>query len=460
MLFTRRKMIGSAVVTLFIPAGLPRAEEAEGFAQLEARPGETQILPSPAPATRTWGFNGQTPGPLLRVKLGQPIKARLVNRLDQPLALHWRGMRIAYEIDGAVGPALKNVAPGETRDIQFTPPDAGTYLYQPFSGEQLGRGLYGLVIVDEAKPVEVDAELILVLSDWRLDSASQIVPDFDNPADATREGRFGGLATINSSAKSEPLSYPPGSRLRLRLVNAANARIMLIALDGGLPKVIAVDGQPCDPFEPVRRTIPATPGSRFDVILDLPLAENQKTRLILRGANEQPDATLLEIHTKGSAKPPQPILPMTAINPLLPAEIKLEAAKRLDLVIEGGFQKGTPAAFKPGADDPRHIWRINGHSGFDGPPLLTVKKGTPVVFGLVNKTLFPQVLHVQGHVMRLLHDFDDGWDPYWRDSVVVPEGKTKHVAFVADNPGRWLVMSAISEHFASGLAAWFEVTSA
>ncbi len=171
-----------------------------------------------------------------------------------------------------------------------------------------------------------------------------------------------------------------------------------------------------------------------------------------------PDATLLEIQTGGTPRPPQPILPAFASNPLLPGEIQLEAAKKLDLVIEGGAQKGTPAAYKPQGEDLRRVWRINGHSGLEGPPLFSVKKGTPVSLGLVNKTLVPQVLHVQGHVMRLLHDFDDGWDPYWRDSVVVPEGKTKHVAFVADNPGKWLIMSAISEHFASGLAAWFEVT--
>ena len=78
-------------------------------------------------------------------------------------------------------------------------------------------------------------------------------------------------------------------------------------------------------------------------------------------------------------------------------------------------------------------------------------------FGLVNKSLFPQVIHIQGHVVRLLHDLDDGWEPYWRDSVIVPPLRTKHVAFVADNPGKWLVASAIMDHFANGLAAWFEV---
>ena len=130
MLFTRRKLIGSAVLTVLAPA-LParaqetRAEEKDGFVLLEARPGAAQILAPPAPPTKIWGFGGQCPGPLLRVKFGQEIKARLVNRLEQPMSLHWRGMRIANEIDGAAGLVQKFVAPGETRDIKFTPPDAG-----------------------------------------------------------------------------------------------------------------------------------------------------------------------------------------------------------------------------------------------------------------------------------------------------------------------------------------------
>jgi FtsP/CotA-like multicopper oxidase with cupredoxin domain len=463
MNLTRRTLIGSALVTLFSPRPSV-AEDSDGFVRLEARAGEAQILPAPAPATKIWGFGGQTPGPLLRVKLGQEIKARLVNRLDQPMALHWRGMRIANEIDGAAGLVQKFVAPGETRDFRFTPPDAGTYLYQPLiqfrSGEQLGRGLYGVVIVDDAKPLPADAELVLVLSDWRLDAKAQIVGDFDNPADALRQGRYGAVTSVNSVEKTAPLAYPPGSRLRLRLVSAANARIMALFFDGATPTIIAVDGQVCDPFEPVRHTIPIGPGARFDVLLDLPPQEGAKIRLILRGETELPDATVLEFLTQGPAKKAAPPLPLRAENPLLPAEVRLQGAKRLDLVIEGGWQKTTPAGFKPKGEELRRLWRINGRasSGLDGAPLFSVKKGQVVTLGLVNASLFPLVIHVQGHVVRLLHDLDDGWDPYWRDSVIAPEHKTKHIAFVADNPGKWLIMAAIMEHFSSGLAGWFEVT--
>ncbi|HUO54491.1 MAG TPA: multicopper oxidase family protein [Rhodoblastus sp.] len=462
MPLTRRAVLGSVVATLFV-APAARAAEADGFVLLEARPGEAPIRPAPAAPTKIWGFGGDVPGPLLRVKHGEPIKARLVNKLDQPTAVHWRGLRIANEIDGAAGLVQKALAPGESRDFQFTPPDAGTFFYQPLiqphSGEQLGRGLYGVVIVDEPQKIFADSELVLVLDDWRLDNAGQIVPDFDHPADVLRQGRLGAVGSVNARAKTRPLTFGPGSRLRLRLVNAANARIMDLSLLGGDLKLIALDGQFCDAFEPMDRALPLGPGARCDLLLDLAPIEAQTFKLILRGEGELPDLTLLEIRTAGAARPAPAPIATPPLNPLLPAEIHLEKSKKLDLVIDGGWTKTMPPGFKPSGEALRRVWSINGKSstGLDGPPLFSVKKGSPVTLGLVNKSLFAQVIHVQGHVLRLLHDLDDGWEPYWRDSVIVPPRKTKHVAFIADNPGKWLVASAIMDHFANGLAAWFEV---
>jgi FtsP/CotA-like multicopper oxidase with cupredoxin domain len=462
MLFTRRKVLGSACLTLL--ASSVSAEETDGFVTLEARPGAAPLLPPPAPPTKIWGFGGQTPGPLLRTKLGQEMRIRLVNRLEQPTSLHWRGMRLPNAIDGAAGLVQKPVAPGETREIRFLAPDAGTYFYQPliqpFSGEQQGRGLYGAVIVDEPNPVAVDDDLVLLLDDWRLDASGQIARDFDNPADALRQGRYGAAAGVNGRAGATSLLYPPGARLRLRLVNASNARIMRLFFDGGAPTVIALDGQFCDPFPPLRGTVPLGPGARCDVLLDLPRPEGQGARLILRGETELPDALLLDIATRGPVRPAAPPAESLPANPLLPAEIRLRAAKRFDLVFEGGWRKGMPAGYKPQGEDLRRIWKINGRSssGLDGPPLFSVGKGTPVALALANRTLFELSIFIQGHVMRLLHDLDDGWEPYWRDSVIVPELKTKHVAFVADNPGKWLIGGAIQEHFANGMAGWFEVT--
>jgi FtsP/CotA-like multicopper oxidase with cupredoxin domain len=461
MLFTRRKILGSACLTLL--ASSVRAEETSGFFTLEARPGASPLLPIPAPPTQIWGFGGQTPGPLLRIKLGQEMRVKLVNRLEQPTSLHWRGMRLPNAIDGAAGLVHQPLAPGETREIRFTPPDAGTYFYQPliqpFSGEQLGRGLYGAVIVDEPNPIAVDDDLVVLLNDWRLDASGQIVGDFDNPADALRQGRYGAVTGVNGRTGAASLAYPPGARLRLRLVNASNARIMRLVFEGGAQTILALDGQFCDPFTPYQGAVPLGPGARCDVLLDLPRTEGQSARLILRGETELPDAPMLNILTRGAVRPPAPPEANLPLNPLLPAEIRLQGAKRVDLVFEGGWRKGMPAGFRPPAEELRRIWKINGRasSGLDGPPLFSVKKGTAVSLAFVNRSLFELSIFVQGHVLRLLHNLDDGWEPYWRDSVIVAEKATKHVAFVADNPGKWLLGGAIQEHFAHGMAGWFEV---
>ncbi len=159
-----------------------------------------------------------------------------------------------------------------------------------------------MVIVDEEKPVPADSELVLVLDDWRLDAKGQIVDDFDHPADVLRQGRLGAVGGVNARARPAALAFPPGSRLRLRLVNAATARIMQLRLPGGGLNVIALDGQFCDPFEPQGRLLPLGPGARCDLLLDLAPVENQDFKIVLVGEAELPDAALFEILTKGAAR--------------------------------------------------------------------------------------------------------------------------------------------------------------
>jgi FtsP/CotA-like multicopper oxidase with cupredoxin domain len=131
-------------------------------------------------------------------------------------------------------------------------------------------------------------------------------------------------------------------------------------------------------------------------------------------------------------------------NPLLPAEIDLARARRADLTIAGGG--GAP-------------FTVNGVSFADwtAKPLLSAPKGSPVTLGFVNKTAVTQAMRLHGHVARLLHALDDGWEPYWRDTILVAPGKTAHIAFVADNPGKWPVESAIPEHRAAGVGGWMQV---
>ena len=243
----------------------------------------------------------------------------------------------------------------------------------------------------------------------------------------------------------------PGARVRLRLLNACAARICVVSIIDALPSVIAIDGQPSELFQPARGTVPIGPGSRFELMVDLPPTAGRSSSVVLRGEGE-PDRTLVVLTTKGEPLPPAPPVARLAPNPLLPVRIPLERSLRRDVVLGAAVRSGTAGI--SGA------WMINGvtSDGTSGPPLFATRRGSTVTLTIVNKTSVPQQMHIHGHVWRLLHDLDDGWDPYWRDSLLLAPGKTKHAAFIADNPGKWALCSSVADRQVAGLATWFQVT--
>ncbi len=427
MLTTRRIFLGSLVATLALAGKAPAQE----MRVLSARRAMKPLFPEPASPLEAFTFNESLPGPVLRVKLGEEVALRLANELETPLALHWRGVRLANAMDGAVPLTQAAIATGGSFDIAFTPPDAGTFLYHPSvrtqAAAQMARGLAGLLIVEEPKPPVVDLDLALLLADW-------VEPDTSSPR-----------VLANGALDTDPIALAPGARIRLRLASASTRRMMAIGVEGARVQVAAIDGQPCDLFEPVRQTLPLAPGARYDVFFDLPAQENGDTKLLLRGMSGAPDSsrTLVTFTTTGAARPALPPLENLPANPRLPEKIALEKSKRIDLTIEGEATQG---------------WRINGAPATDLPakPLFAVKRGGPVTLGFINRTAAPQLMHVHGHVLRHMHLLDDGWEPYWRDSVIVPEGRTIRTAFVADNPGKWLIAGGFG--VGDGPAGWFEVS--
>jgi FtsP/CotA-like multicopper oxidase with cupredoxin domain len=459
---SRRLFLGHTLASvLALPARAELPSPPDGSRVLEAREGNLSLLPEPASPTAVWSYNGGVPGPLLRFKKGEEVKVRLVNKLAQPASLNWHGVRIVNAMDGVAGLTQEPVPPGGSFDYRFTPPDSGLYWYHPhalpFISEQLDRGLYGVLIVDEPESPAADRDMLVVLADWKLDDKGQLA-GFNAATDATGAGSMRPLVTLNSRAVPVEETLPPSSRLRLRVLSAVDTRLMLIAFNGVRPLILAVDSQPCEAFEPVRQMIPLGPGARFDVMLDLPGDAGAAANVTLLGDNE-PDRVLLAFKTAGEQRPPLPPVASLLPNPLLPSEIKLQASRKVDILIEAITGMGTGPIPATAQDRPLY-WKLNGKafSGFAPAPLFSVKRGTPVTLGFVNDTAFVQQMHVHGHVMRLLHDLDDGWEPYWRDAVLVPEGKTKHVAFVADNPGKWVIECLMAGRQASGIATWFEAT--
>lgn len=469
MNLTRRRLLAT-FMTAGAAASLPRTVRAQTSAAgvsagktssplpAELKAGDsTHRLAPDQPPLRLWTYNDSFPGPVLRVRQGEEIALRLKNDLPQPTSIHWAGARIANAADGVAGLTQDAVAPGATQDIAFTPREAGTILYRPMitghAAEQVERGLHGVLIVDEDEPPYAD-DFVLVLDDIALDGDGQVRDDFNVANNGV--GRLGNRLLMNGATAPETLTRPPGHRLRIRLVNSANARPLTLGFDNLAVHIIAADSQPVDdPFPPSQDRLALAPGNRVDIVVTTP-SRGATGAIIAQLGDGLP---LLKL--AGSDAPavdvPDRVTPLAA-NPLLPSAIDLAAARRFDIRISGGADAG--AQDLAGGETASRLWQLGGVSWPDASerPLFSVPRNTPVVLSLENTTAVLQVLHLHGHHARQLHGLDDGWEPYWLDTIPVRAGQTVRIAFLADNPGRWMIGSAILDHLGTGLAGWFEVS--
>lgn len=463
--------LGGALSALAAPGPL-RAETAPAPIRLSIGTIVRPLAPAPARPTTLLAIGGAMPAEPVRVRRGAPITIEVTNGLDRPTGIHLYGLRGKAEADGVIGLSGEPIAPGETRRIVQSSPDAGAFwLHAMAPGEtarQVERGLSGLFVIEEASPPVVDHERPLVIDDIRLAPDGSVADDASGRLDAAMGGRLGNLLLANGAPApvAETLGGP-GHRIRLRIVNASNARLYPLRFEGfARAAVVAIDGHPCTPFDPLRRTVVAAPGSRFDVIADLPALPGEEAVV----AAQLGDMRLpLAAFRTGEAAPARHD-PAAALEPNpLPDRIRLQTAWRTELAIAGGLPREAVEAAAdeaalaraaaerfPGGEP---VFRLNHGfpSGFAGKPLFSVKRGTPVVVAIRNSTDWPQVIHLHGHVFRLLHAFDDGWEPYFLDTLYLPPGQLSRIAFDADNPGRWAIRSSILEHFEAGVATWYEV---
>ena len=113
-----------------------------------------------------YAYNGQTPGPTLRAKLGDRLRVELENQLDEPTTIHWHGMSVPYDMDGVTW-KREPIAPGASFAYEFPLTHAGTFWYHPHfnSKGQVDRGLYGVVIVEDPAEPEVE-DLVVVFDVW------------------------------------------------------------------------------------------------------------------------------------------------------------------------------------------------------------------------------------------------------------------------------------------------------
>lgn len=478
--FTRRTVLqaGGACCATASLAGMPAIGwgAADKPVRLRAAPGFQAALLDDDPAkTEVWTYNRSVPGPVLRVKRGSEVSILFENGLTQPSSIHWHGIRIDNAMDGVPHLTQAPVAPGETFHYRFTVPDAGTFWYHPhlMTSEQLGRGLYGMLIVEDPSPPYADRDEVLVIDDWLLDDAGQIMPTFGNVADAAHGGRLGNVATING-APTMKLAGRVNDRLRLRLCNVANARIMGLRFTDHIPTIIAIDGQPVSPHPADNGIITLVPAQRCDIMLDLHLASGGSFPIHLITSDTEINIGTLSYARAddGRADPLPPPVQLPANIDAAPADPA--AARQVNLRMEGGamgqmmggkvgdMAHDVPDAFlgktldMKGMIQAGQVWTFNGVAGMSHQPLFSATRGETVVLTMTNDTRWPHAIHLHGHHFRELRS-DGTINPVWRDTVLIDAAQSMRVVLVVDNPGKWMLHCHMVEHQAAGMGTWFHV---
>jgi FtsP/CotA-like multicopper oxidase with cupredoxin domain len=409
------------------------------------------------------------------VTAGDTVVAELVNLLPGPAgtSVHWHGVAVPNAMDGAPPITQREVAPGDTFTYRFTAANPGTYFLHPHVGMQLDTGLYApLVVEDPDEPLAYDDEWVVVLDDWRdgtdggpgrtpgESGADGETPDGSGSLSGSGRPRYsellGGRASmttypyhlVNGRVPDDPAVYcgRPGTRLRLRIINAGADTAYRVALGGHRLTVTHTDGYPVEPQE--ADAVLVGMAERYDALVTLDdgvfpltaLAEgSDRTALALvrTGAGTAPDAGARPAELYGDV--------MTADRLTSTEEVRLEEAP--DDVVHRVRLTGSMKA-----DD----WSVNGRRFDEADPFadpMWIAPGQRVRLDVVNHTAMWHPVHLHGHTFQL------GTTGARKDTVAVLPHRALSVHFDADNPGDWLLHCHNLFHQMSGMMALLSYTS-
>lgn len=398
-----------------------------------------------------WAYNEQVPGPVFRVRLGDTIRVTFTNKLPQPTTIHWHGVRVPNAMDGVPGVTQPPIAPGETFVYEFAPKDAGTFWFHPHlrSSEQVERGLFGALIVEDEDPPPYSRDELWVIDDWLLTREGALYEQFNTRHDLAHDGRWGNLITVNGQ-RTPRLVVRPGERVRLRLLNVANGRVFAPDFSALDAEVIAVDGlYAARPLSPAGFEL--APGNRLDLDISVPSnADGQSFTIFDRFTRRV--IPLAEIVVSGEAvSTPQFASPARAH---VPAWKRPEGLTPLRATFRLNARSGGPFGIE---------WTINDevmdHATHALPhhrEHLPIGEFSRLRFTNESHRLHP--MHIHGMFFKVLARNGTPVDePHFRDTVLVHPKETVDIGTVPTDEGRWMLHCHILEHAESGMMTVVEV---
>lgn len=405
-----------------------------------------------------WTYNGTVPGPALRVTQGDRVRVTLINHLPAATTIHWHGLVLPNAEDGVASITQDAVPPGASYTYEFVVRDAGTYWYHSHQDgiDQVTRGLYGALVV---KPAQGPA------------------PDHDY---AVALGSLGGQVAANGRTGELHLAAQPGESVRLRLINAAPGDLTgvpeALTLVGAPYRVVALDGHDLNQPAMLGPAVLAVgAGQRYDLVFQMPatgqvwlldtasdtlpgagpdIPAHKSLLQMLEGLEPGGVPTHSESITLGTGPAPPvpsfarlPPFDLTtygtpAPDPLL-ARTTFDVDKQLVISDDHGFRDGMF----------QFIFMFNGAASPDAAPIL-VRPGQVVRLRFVNNTDFYHPMHLHGHIFTVLSKNGQPLtgSPVHQDTVLVGPHETWEVAFVADNPGLWMLHCHVMIHASFGLS--------
>jgi FtsP/CotA-like multicopper oxidase with cupredoxin domain len=406
----RREFLAIAASSL--PAAqIARAASTQASADITLRIGEMTADLGHGHTVKTLAYNGQIPGPLLRMQEGKTVTVDVVNHSRLPDLVHWHGFHIPPEVDGAHEEGTPHVQPGDTRRYSFTAQPVGTRWYHThgMAGQNTRIGMYsgqfGMVIVEPRQnPAPYDAEFPIVLHDWEPFFRSEMEGDVDYR-----------LFTVNGKVlgAGEPIRVKGGQRVLFRVLNASATKAHRLALPSHNFQIVALDGNTV----PKPASVPVldlAPGERVDALVEM-----KSPGIWVFGEVEDAQRAAgagINVEYAGAqgmprwAAPPNFEWNLGAFGE--PRELPA-AESTIPLVVE------------PGKDG--YLWAINGKSW----PHVDEIRLTP---GVRNRLVFDN-RSMMGHPLHLhRHTFELG-SGVRKDVLLVPAHSKVEVDVMADSPG-------------------------
>lgn len=448
-----------------------------------------------------FGYNGQYPGPLLRVEEGATVMVRFRNAIDQPSAVHWHGIRLENASDGAVGVTQAAVQPGEDFLYRIHFRDAGVYWYHPHVREDIQQdlGLYGNILVRPGRPDAFGPshrEETLMLDDLLIGEEGP-VPYGESVATHALMGRFGNVFLVNGETGYR-LRIRPREVVRLYLTNVSNTRVFNLSIPGARLKLVGAD---IGRYERESWTshVSIAPAQRYIVDVRFPEAGRYPLVNSVQAIDHNLGTFYPERDTIGmieaAGDPVEPDFRVDyerlRVNRDVVADIaqyrqwfarapdrQLLLTLRLGELPFGVMQmmrrdvnyanpvewSGTMPMMDWLATSKDVEWVLRDAATGDENMAIDwhFKVGDVVKIRIGNDrtSLHPMSHPIHLHGQRFLvlaHNEVPSANLVWKDTVLIPVGGTVDLLVEMSNPGKWMVHCHVAEHLSSGMMGVFQV---